>query len=170
MTNRCRKILTPFLISALLLTPTIAYGADSSGENHLQNSNPAIFLNTERDLAGTLAAVGDTDSEGYIFRGTYDYDYGMVVSALSFVSILVSRGATAKEAKQIASAGVGFGSNYFYSKNDQWTKTDKQYIYVKTVVRVYERMSGSNKKLGSYTRKQKKALNGTVWIDIDETI
>ncbi len=166
-----RRGLILLLISSLILTVAPVYGTDGTIEECKKSSDLVPVLYSGGDLVGTLAAVGDKDSEGYIFRGSYNYEYGMVASVTAFAAVLVSRGASVLEAAEIANAGFGFGSAFFYSKNDQWTKTDSQYIYVKTIVKVYERLSGNNYKLGSYTRKQKRALNGTVWIDIeDETI
>lgn len=109
--------------------------------------------------------VGDKDSQGYTYVGTYTYEYGYVASVSALCLGMVAQGATMSTAKTIAGNAVSFGTGFFYSQNQQWRKTDSQYIYVKTKVSVYERISGNNKKLGSYTRNQKKAANGTVSID-----
>ncbi len=125
---------------------------------------PEIVFNKE---ISTLALKkGQKDSEGYSYIGTYRYDYGECTTAISLILTLTTAGIPISTAKNIAGNAIFNGLGIFYSQNEQWRKEDKTYIYVKTHVTVYEKISGKNHKLGKHTRRQKKAKNGTASVEV----
>ncbi len=56
------------------------------------------------------------------------------------------------------------GLHFSILKMTNRQKTDSQYICVKTIVKVNEKIPKTDYKLGPYTVNKKRALNGTVWV------